>query len=354
MSNDVDTLIVGHGLAGAILAWFLKEKGQRVTIIDDSFNKSASVIAAGIVNPLTGKRFVVSKNVDTILPFSVNFYQSCENKFDQQFFFPIPMLRLFNTEQEKQLLHKRVSQPGYEKYIGKKISPRHIEPKIVGSWEGFLQNNTGYLDIRSFLQNIKNHFETVNQLIESKLNYAEIAIQRNCVYWKQIRAKRIIFCEGSGAQKNPWFDWLPFQFAYGSILTVRANESLPKYIINNGKWVLPLDHNTLRIGSTFHWQPLNHQARDADKQQLINGLFSMLKLNDGYNITNQQDGVRPSTLDKSPFIGMHQNQPCIGIFNGFGAKGVMTIPYYAELFSNHLLYGDELPAPVSINRIAVH
>ena len=55
--SNVDTLILGQGLAGSLLAWMLIRKGQKVCVIDDAHRSSSSRVAAGLVNPLAGMRF---------------------------------------------------------------------------------------------------------------------------------------------------------------------------------------------------------------------------------------------------------------------------------------------------------
>jgi len=58
-------------------------------------------------------------------------------------------------------------------------------------------------------------------------------------------------------------------------------------------------------------------------------------------------GIRPTTLHRNPFIGQHTDSPKIMCFNGFGSKGCLTIPYYADLLADHLKHGAKLPEEVT-------
>lgn len=49
-------LIIGQGIAGSCLAWELKRRGADFTIADRPIAETASRVAAGLVNPLTGPR----------------------------------------------------------------------------------------------------------------------------------------------------------------------------------------------------------------------------------------------------------------------------------------------------------
>ena len=56
-----------------------------------------------------------------------------------------------------------------------------------------------------------------------------------------------------------------------------------------------------------------------------------------------QAGVRASTPDRVPFVAPVPNRPNAYCFNGFGSKGSLTIPTYAELLCDHCLQQKPLP-----------
>ena len=67
-------------------------------------------------------------------------------------------------------------------------------------------------------------------------------------------------------------------------------------------------------------------------------------------INNHQAGIRPTTLDKHPFIGNHPTHPELIIFNGFGAKGSLQIPWYSKCLADNLLNNDPIPQSCNILR----
>ncbi|MEC7802196.1 MAG: hypothetical protein VX467_03390, partial [Verrucomicrobiota bacterium] len=50
-------LVVGHGLAGAILTQTLRLRGVSVACLDGGLIHSASKVAAGLINPYIGPKF---------------------------------------------------------------------------------------------------------------------------------------------------------------------------------------------------------------------------------------------------------------------------------------------------------
>jgi glycine/D-amino acid oxidase-like deaminating enzyme len=124
---------------------------------------------------------------------------------------------------------------------------------------------------------------------------------------------------------------------------------LPDSILNYGHWLIPLNTNKVRIGATFDWQNLNNQPTEQGKNILLNSLNKVLD-DFQYTLQNHQANVRPCTLDKQPFIGFHPKHPQLAIFNGFGAKGSLQIPYYAQQFAHSLIHNAPLPTAATIDR----
>jgi glycine/D-amino acid oxidase-like deaminating enzyme len=73
---EKDFLIVGQGLAGTLLSHFLLAENQRIAVIDQPEQGAASVVAAGVMNPVTGRRIARSWRYDEFFPFAKKTY--CE------------------------------------------------------------------------------------------------------------------------------------------------------------------------------------------------------------------------------------------------------------------------------------
>jgi glycine/D-amino acid oxidase-like deaminating enzyme len=97
----VDFIIVGQGISGTFLSYYLYKEKRSFVVIDNNGNNSPSRIAAGIINPVTGRRMVTVWMADEILPFAWNAYDeigqdlsitaiSQKNIID---FFPNPFMR---------------------------------------------------------------------------------------------------------------------------------------------------------------------------------------------------------------------------------------------------------------------
>jgi glycine/D-amino acid oxidase-like deaminating enzyme len=86
MSEQLDYIIVGQGIAGSMVAHFLLQKGKKILVIDQYNPTSSSNIAAGVVNPVTGRKMVKTWMIDDLLPFAKKTYSALEKQLQVSFF----------------------------------------------------------------------------------------------------------------------------------------------------------------------------------------------------------------------------------------------------------------------------
>ena len=211
---------------------------------------------------------------------------------------------------------------------------------------GFLeQKQTGYLLTRLLLTSLKEFFIARECYRQANVDYQDIQLQPS-LRWQDISANQIIFCEGHHATNNPWFSWLPFQLVKGEILTLKHQSQLPDKILNFGDWVIPLNFHDIRIGATFDRENLDTLPTERGKNELMNALKVISADLAQAILLDHQANIRPCTLDKQPFIGHHPHHPQFAIFNGFGAKGSLQIPWFFRQFADALVNNKHLPANI--------
>jgi glycine/D-amino acid oxidase-like deaminating enzyme len=260
------------------------------------------------------------------------------------------MLRLFTDPQQAQTLEKRIADPAYAGFFGDSIQAAASRLPFRHDAGGIYQHKTGFLDIPLLLTSLKQYFFQRGLLGEKQLAYQEIEPSPPGVDYNGIQAARCIFCEGYQAQNNPWFEWLPFQPAKGEILTIESRQIPATHIVNRGNWLIPVSDNRFRTGATNQWQFTDDLPSQSGRDTVEAGLRVLFTETPGYQVIDHKAGIRPATRDKKPFIGLHPQFRQLGIFNGFGARGSLMIPYYARLFSRSLAANDRLPETVDIQR----
>ncbi|MDO9424683.1 MAG: FAD-binding oxidoreductase [Methylobacter sp.] len=345
---NIDYLIIGQGLAGSLLAWELIQRGCKVVIVDNG-QENASQVAAGLINPITGMRFVKSADVDTLLPTAKHCYFQLADFFQQEFYVEKPMLRLFRSDGELANADKRLNTPDYQAYLGDMQFPGKTLDNLATPFGFMEQKQTGYLLTEPLLSCLKTFFIAQDSYRQADFDYRDIQLEPS-LHWQDISPKQIIFCEGCQATQNPWFSYLPFQPVKGEILTLEHQTELPDKILNYGNWLIPLNDHRIRIGATFDRENLNIQATEQGKNDLLNALKQISPGLTHTTLVSHQANVRPCTQDRQPFIGYHPKHDNIAIFNGFGAKGSLQIPWHSRHFADVLLNGFPLSKTCNIQR----
>ncbi len=346
MTKHVDYLIIGQGLAGSLLSWELIKQGSSIYLLDNQ-QENASQIAAGLINPITGMRLVKSNKLDTLLPCAKLTYKELSQFFKQDFYIEKPMLRILRNEKEILKFQQRTQDRSYLDYLETEL--KSATASIRAPLGIIQQKQTGYLLTKQLLACLKRFLQENQCYQASQFNYQELHFDKG-ISWQDITAKKIIFCEGYQAIYNPWFKYLPFQLAKGEILTLTAKQALAPELLNYGHWFIPLSEHQFRTGATFDNINLNINPTDQGKNTLLKALIQVMPMLDSATIDKQQANIRPTTLDKMPLIGLHPEHKNLAIFNGFGAKGSLQIPYYSKRFVQYLLHEHPIAAEVSCQR----
>lgn len=332
--NNVDYLIVGQGLAGSILAYQLIMQGKNVMVIDNDHKQSSSSVAAGIINPITGRRLSLADDFPTQFLIAKEFYQQLETELNVHLWTDVKQQRQISQQQQSSY-KKRQTDKTYRNYLNKETQSLFFDDSsIVVNIQ-----DSAIVDCKTLIKTIRVWLKEKQSLLCEKIDYAKIVIKDKSLSLARVNAKKLIFCEGYQAINNPWLKGLPFVLSKGEILTVETNQTV-NTLLNWGNWLAPIAGKT-KLGSNYEWDNLSLDQNNQVKQDLLNSLYENTKLQ--AKVVAHETGIRPTTRHRKPFIGRLSELENAYCFNGFGSKGCLLIPYYADLFSNTLLNHTELP-----------
>ena len=344
-----DYTIVGQGLAGSILAYFFLKAGQKVQIFDNPDIPSSSKVAAGIYNPVTGKRLVKTWLADKIFPFLADFYPQLEQELNAKFFFPTPIFHPFPDVATQKFFKSDHIPDDFFDFCSLEFDGIYRKEIVNSTLGGITMKHAGWVDLKVMLNSFRDYF------IERKvLTIAPKPPKEELKSDSEVppsgAEENTIYCEGYNGKFNPHFNYLPFNPVKGEILDIEIQNLDLQEIINQGVFVIPLGENKFRLGATYKWDILDFVSTGEGATILTEKYQKLMKPQ--MRILSQQAGIRPATKDRRPFLGMHPEIENIGIFNGFGSKGVSLAPFFGKQFVNFLVYQKELHTEVNINRFA--
>jgi glycine oxidase len=340
-------IIVGQGLAGTLLGFALVRRGWDIHIVDDGHVQSSSMVAGGLWNPVSFRTMGKTWNADAFVPALDRTYRALERQLGASFYHPAPLVRVFGTPLEANTWdeHSETTLAGW-------TDSAHPLPEGAVAPHGHgTVRNAGWIDVPVLLRQARKYWETGGKLISERFDHGQFSVGQSEVRYRSLRADRIILCTGWRNAEIPLFAWLPVVPNKGEVLTIR-DELLPEEaIINFGQFILPTGQHVHRLGATFDVKATDASPTEEARSFLLSRLTRTFP---GHRpeVIGHHAGFRPTVPDRKPLIGTHPEHPNCHCFNGFGSRGVMTIPGLAEQFAGFLDGDGTIPPEANCARYA--
>lgn len=350
--HGLDAIILGHGLAGATLAWHLHWRGWRVMMVDRDEPVTSSKVAAGIVAPISGRRVARSWRVDEFLPAALEFYRRTAAETGADHYHPVPYVRLLRTADEQRRWQEKKDDPAFQKLLTSP-QPQPLVDEHQFHYPGAgMEMHGAWLDVRAWLAASQKHLRQREAWLSASVPPDAVTadIDSVTVHAPQtITARYLIFCQGWEAAANPFFPWLRWKSAKGEILTLHSPVLREHRILNCGGWLLPLGRDGLfRAGSTYTWDDFTTVPTAAARAEIESRLHRLLRV--PFTITGQDAAIRPIINESKAIIGLHPVHRRLAFFNGLGSKGVLHAPFFAAQLAALLVDGAPVEYEVDVCR----
>ncbi len=339
-----DYLIVGFGLAGLNIAQELTERKKSYQIIDNGYF-NASQVAGGVLNPLILKRFTKVWKADEFLPVALVRYRHIENQLQEHFLHKTPIYRKIKSIQEQNDWFVAADKPSLATYMTPALQQLQQLPSALQYGE---IQKSWLLDTEKMLSLSRAQHLDNGTLTTENFSYSELKIHPDFIAYKKYKARKIIFCEGIQLQQNPYFKALPLIGNKGEYLLLKIPGLQVKKIIKTALALIPLGNDYYKFGATYSRAYRDTQPEEQSLQFLLEKLKQITTL--PYTVVDQVTGVRPTVLDRRPFIGAHHRYDRLLILNGLGSHGILMAPLAAKWLLEFDLDGTPLPKAVNVQR----
>ncbi len=345
---QVDFLIIGQGISGTWLSYYLQKENKSFLVIDNNNRLAPSRIAAGIINPVTGRRHVEVWMAGEILPFARNAYSKLGDELQITAISQKDIIDFFPTAQMRLSFQQRVEEKGG--YV--------TLDESMGDLRQWFNYDFGYGQIspvftahlESILPAWRKKLHQENRLLEETFKSDELNITKETIRYKGITALNIIFCDGNSSAASSFFNRLPFAPNKGEALIVEIPGLPADQIYKKGMLLTPLQGmaDSWWVGSNYAWVFDNGDPTTEFRIKTEALLKHWLKV--PFTTREHLCGIRPATIERRPFVGLHPQYPLVGILNGMGTKGCSLAPFFARQLSDHLLYNKAISPEADIAR----
>lgn len=345
---QAEFLVVGQGISGTFLSWYLQKAKRSFVVIDHFEHNSSSRVAAGIINPVTGRRIVKTWMIDTLLPFALDAYQDFGSYLGITAISRKKMIDFFPSAQMLNAFTERVNEN--DEYLSLSNDLRLFHDHFNYDF-GFGAIDPCYIiNLSELLFTWREHLTRNNLLHTEKFLHDDLVLTPSGVRYKNIVAEKIIFCDGIYSSTNKYFNKLPFALNKGEALVIETDFIPETYIYKKGMTISPLGNNLFWVGSSHEWNFSDNMPSDSFLNRTTDALTQWLR--QPFKVVDQVAAIRPATVERRPFVGMHPHFPTIGILNGMGTKGCSLSPYFANQLVNHLTANAPVLPEADISRFS--
>lgn len=368
---QTSVLIVGQGLCGTWLSFWLQQLGIDCVVIDEARPNTSTRVASGVINPVTGRRMTRTWMADEVIPFAAQAYEELGRKISTKYEVRSSGEQTFSPAQEQPPATTLIQRcdiidffnsPDRRKDFEEKAKQYAAEylhwPEDEAAIQQHFRYELGYgiiapayqVDLQTMLDGWRQYLLQHQQLLAQRFDASQLQLLPDGVQYQDIRADKIVFADGIAAHAAGFFQLLPFALNKGEALILQIDGLPNNHIYKKGNSLTPWRGGYFWAGSTYNNHYTNDQPSEAFRQQMEAWLQSVLK--HPFTVLDHVAAIRPATVERRPFAGWHPQHPQVGILNGTGTKGVTLAPYFAQQLAANIAQQTPLLPAVDVARFA--
>ncbi|MFY8191133.1 MAG: NAD(P)/FAD-dependent oxidoreductase [Bacteroidia bacterium] len=345
MNKHADYLIIGGGIAGLMMAYQLEKNGLSFLLIDEGKNSSSSKVAAGMFNPISGKRMTVNWRADELLETLHASFVDFEKLLNKNYLVQADILQAFGNIKESNDFFVQLEKAQFNKYIA--LAPAK-QDALNDEFGSFGVKGSGWVKTSEWIADYQAYLLKNNKLIYKTTNWDELKRKGEKWLWREKVFNKVVSCEGFQVNQNPYFDWLPFKLCKGQVLHILCKGLNPHIILKKGVYLVHQFEDVYKVGATYEWDFEDEHSNETGQEMLLQKLSKLLVL--PFEVVNREAGIRPTTRDRAAILGEHPHLKNLYCFNGLGTKGMLQAPFLSAHLLAHIETKSELLKEVNIQR----
>jgi len=342
--KKVEVLILGQGLAGTLLSYRLHRADVSHAVVDRGHAHASSNAAAGIVNPVTGRRFVKAWQIDSLLE-GLSIYSELETLLGVALLNKITVYRDLSETSALNQWDMRRRDDAYAPYMGKPTRSLDVPfniPVVVGPTLKAAQVN-----LRELLRAYRLYLIAKQHLVEESLSIDDAKLDAGYWHLGSFAARRIIDCTGAAAIDTSTWSKLPWRGTKGEALRFTSADFPRDIAIKMKHFACPIgSKDEVWLGATNEDHYTHRDASDVGKARLLEQASAF-----AIDVPEEAErlvAIRPTVKDRRPLVGEHAVKKGVWICNGFGTKGTSIAPYCTQQLIDHFLNKTPLDPEIDV------
>ena len=343
------------GIAGLVFSKTLRDKGKSFVVIDNP-KQGATKVSGGVLNPTVLKRFTPAWNTVEFVLKAAPFYESLARDIGQQVLYGVAIHRILASIEE---------QNNWMVACDKEILSRFLSPEILKNKNTAINASFGLGAVTqaqimrpyALLKTYQDFLENQDLYIKDQFDYQGLIVSKSFVQYKDVKATRIVFAEGSGVVHNPYFtlDVSPkgkkvFVGNKGEYIIIKAPGLQSQAILKGPVMVIPLGDDLYKVGASYGRDDYSTNTTLVACEEISAKLSKMISCD--FSVVDQVTGIRPTVKDRKPLVGCLQNSKSVSFLNGLGTRGLTMAPGLAGHLYDYLENDVQIPEPIDIQRFA--
>lgn len=325
---QTDVLIIGQGIAGTLLSAALLQRGLSVLVIDKPVARQSSLVAAAVINPLTGRRWTPARDTAHLAPVAIAAYNRMEELLQTPLLYEKPLLVFLSSKEEEQAFLRQIeNQNPYTQLLSagetQGLPFHHAGGNLIGKVAPVYT-----VDAALLLQTWKHYLQNRSSFLEEPVNMDELVLHGGKVRYKDICADKAVLCSGAAGRETAFFPGLPFTTNRGDALLLSIPGMETGFLYQKGVRLVPRSDGLFWCGSNYTWQYSDLQADLLWQQKTLSGLKDWLNL--PFELVDHLVAERPTTAGQVPVLAQHSQWQQLFCFNGLGTRGFSAGPRLAQ------------------------
>ena len=342
----LDYIVVGLGLSGVAISEELENRNRSFIVYEDN-SQNSSYVAGGIFNPVILKRFTTAWKAAEQIKMAIPFYEQLEQKLHVKLIYNWNIYRRFHSAEEQNEWFFAADKPSLAPFMDEQIKKNDNSNLIAPHGLGMVKH-TGNIDTGILLDNYIAYLKDISAFSNESFDYSGLKRKDDHFEYKDQKAARIIFCEGFGIKKNPFFNYLPLNGNKGEYITIYAEELKLDFAVKSSIFLIPLGNDLYKVGATYDHKDKTSETTAKAKERLVRSLKELIKCD--FEVVDQVAGIRPAVSDRRPIVGEHPEIPRLYCCNGFGSRGVLIAPNMAKELLENIEEAKALDPEVDLSR----